>query len=68
MFQHELLALYLMRLHQHQLAYVGALADVQRCLNRPDASAALGDLLAQIEFHSAELEALVMRLKEFSDR
>ncbi len=68
MFQHDLLALHLMRLHQHQQAYTGALADVRRCLDRPETNAELGDLLAEIEMRGAQLEALVERLRQLSDR
>ena len=68
MFQHDLLALHLMRLHQHQQAYTGALADVRRCLDRPDTRTEFDDLLAEIEMRGAQLEALVERLRQLSDR
>jgi len=68
MFQHDLLALHLMRLHQHQQAYTGALADVRRCLDRPDTRTEFDDLLAEIEMRGAQLDALVERLRQLSDR
>lgn len=68
MFQHDLLALHLMRLHQHQQAYTGALADVRRCLDRPDIRTEFDDLLAEIEMCGAQLDALVERLRQLSNR
>ncbi len=68
MFQQDLLALHLMRLHQHQQAYTGALADVRRCLDRPDTRTEFDDLLAEIEMRGAQLDALVERLRQLSDR
>ena len=68
MFQHDLLALHLMRLHQHQQAYTGALADVRRCLDRPDTRTEFDDLLAEIEMRGAQLDALVERLRQLSNR
>lgn len=67
MFQHDLLALHLMRLYQHQQAYTGALADVRRCLDRPDTRTEFDDLLAEIEMRGAQLDALVERLRQLSD-
>lgn len=67
MFQQDLLALYLMRLHQHQQAYTGALADIRRCLDRPDTRTEFDDLLAEIEMRGAQLDALVERLRQLSD-
>ncbi|MDY1045709.1 hypothetical protein SOM55_02680 [Pseudomonas coleopterorum] len=67
MFQQDLLALHLMRLHQHQQAYTGALADVRRCLDRPDTRTEFDDLLAEIEMRGAQLDALVERLRQLSD-
>lgn len=67
MLQHDLLALHLMRLHQHQQAFVGALADVQRCLPQVDANTTNGQLLAEIELRSAQLAVLVKRLKQNTD-
>ncbi|MET3713784.1 hypothetical protein [Pseudomonas sp. PvP001] len=68
MFQQDLLALHLMRLHQHQQAYTGALADVRRCLDRPDTLTEFDDLLVEIEMRGAQLDALVERLRQLSDR
>lgn len=68
MFQQDLLALHLMRLHQHQQAYTGALADVRRCLDRPDTRTEFDDLLVEIEMRGAQLDALVERLRQLSDR
>ena len=68
MFQQDLLALHLMRLHQHQQAYTGALADVRRCLDRPDTRTEFDDLLAEIEMRGAQLDALVERLRQLSNR
>jgi len=67
MFQQDLLALHLMRLHQHQQAYTGALADIRRCLDRPDTRTEFDDLLAEIEMRGAQLDALVERLRQLSD-
>ncbi|MDY1015917.1 hypothetical protein SOM59_02340 [Pseudomonas coleopterorum] len=67
MFQQDLLALHLMRLLQHQQAYTGALADVRRCLDRPDTRTEFDDLLAEIEMRGAQLDALVERLRQLSD-
>lgn len=67
MFQQDLLALHLMRLHQHQQAYTGALVDVRRCLDRPDTRTEFDDLLAEIEMRGAQLDALVERLRQLSD-
>lgn len=67
MFQQDLLALHLMRLHQHQQAYTGALADVRRCLDRPDTRTEFDDLLAEFEMRGAQLDALVERLRQLSD-
>lgn len=67
MFQQDLLALHLMRLHQHQQAYTGALADVRRCLDRPDTRTEFDNLLAEIEMRGAQLDALVERLRQLSD-
>jgi len=68
MFEHDLLALHLMRLQQHQQAYAGALDHVRRCLHRPDARADVLQRLAEIESCSAQLAILVERLKQTTDR
>ncbi|MBD8729936.1 MULTISPECIES: hypothetical protein [unclassified Pseudomonas] len=66
MFDHDLLALHLMRLHQHQQAYAGALADVRRCLQRPGAGAEVHQVLADLERRSAELANLIEGLEHIT--
>lgn len=68
MSDHTLLALYLMRLHQHRQAYAGALADVQRCLNASGTTCAVAELLVELEQRSAELARLVERLEQTTRR
>ena len=66
--QHDLLALHLMRLHQHQQAFVGALADVQRCLKERGCSAQMSELLAQLAYSSAQVQHYVEQLGEIADQ
>jgi hypothetical protein len=66
MVEHDLLALYLVRLHQHQQAYAGALDDVRCCLHRPGAGAEVHQVLADLERRSAELANLIQRLEHIT--
>ncbi len=66
MVEHDLLALYLMRLHHHQQAYAGALDDVRRCLHRPGVGAEVHQVLADLEQRSAELANLIERLEHIT--